>query len=217
VWVAGFSNWLSGYERLLYSFNKWKQRSHICWPLLVSSSTPSSTYGGSGHFAYTSVESGGLNAFSYCSSASVTDATGEHIYLKIHIWTKVYDFRSVSDEVRANLALQFNTVGLTVANSGKLGTNDRNGSLLDMKWGERPKINAHITACLEQSVFDLLKSIKKKSAKFHGPSTSTQCVLRKEHHCNYWAKFVNELDDHSQDVATAVMCTITAYLPTLGV
>jgi len=39
----------------------------------------------------------------------------------------------VSDEVRANLALQFNTVGLTVANSGKLGTNDRNGSLLDMK------------------------------------------------------------------------------------
>lgn len=161
MWVAGFSNWLSGCDRLLYSFNKWKQRSHICWPLVVSGSTPSSTYGGSGHFAYTSFESGGLNAFSYRSSASVTEVTGEHIYLKIHIWTKVYDFRSVSDKITANLALQFNKVDLTVANSGKLGTNNPNGSLLDVKWSERPKIYADITGCLEQSVFDLLKVHKK--------------------------------------------------------
>jgi hypothetical protein len=42
-------------------------------------------------------------------------------------------------------------------------------------------------------------------------------VLRKEHYHNYWATFINELDDHSQDVATAVMCTFTAYLPNLGV
>lgn len=131
--VAGFSNWLSGCDRLLYSFNKWKQRSHICCPLLVSGSTPSSTYGGSGHFAYTSFESGGPNAFSYCSSASVTDATGEHIYLKIHISAKVYASRSLSDEVRANFALHFNEGGLSEANSCKLGKNTPNGSALDMK------------------------------------------------------------------------------------
>jgi hypothetical protein len=39
----------------------------------------------------------------------------------------------VSDEIRANLALQFNKVGLTVSKSEKLGTNNPNGSLLDMK------------------------------------------------------------------------------------
>jgi len=39
----------------------------------------------------------------------------------------------VSDEIRANLALQFNKVDLTVTNSGKLGKNNPNGSLLFMK------------------------------------------------------------------------------------
>jgi hypothetical protein len=39
----------------------------------------------------------------------------------------------VSDEIKANLALQFNKVDLSVANSGKLGKNNPNGSLLDMK------------------------------------------------------------------------------------
>jgi hypothetical protein len=39
----------------------------------------------------------------------------------------------VSDEIKANLALQFNKVDLTVVNSGKLGKNNPNGSLLDMK------------------------------------------------------------------------------------
>jgi len=39
----------------------------------------------------------------------------------------------VSDEIRANLALQFNKVDLTVANSGKMGTNNPNVSFLDMK------------------------------------------------------------------------------------
>jgi hypothetical protein len=39
----------------------------------------------------------------------------------------------VSDEMTGNLALQFNNVDLTVANSGKLGKNNPNGSLLDMK------------------------------------------------------------------------------------
>jgi hypothetical protein len=39
----------------------------------------------------------------------------------------------VSDEIRTNLALHFNEVYFTEANSGKLGKNNPNGSVLDMK------------------------------------------------------------------------------------
>jgi hypothetical protein len=39
----------------------------------------------------------------------------------------------VSDEIKANLALKFNKVDLSVADSGKLGKDNPTGSLLDMK------------------------------------------------------------------------------------
>jgi hypothetical protein len=75
--------------------------------------------------------------------------------------------------------------------------------------------------CTYHSLFGTInpwlpESPYKKSAKFHIPRTSTQYVLRKEHYCNYWTTFINELGDHSKDVATAVKCTCTAYLPNLG-
>jgi hypothetical protein len=111
--------------------------------------------------------------------------------------------------------LQFNKVGLTVSKSEKLGTNNPNGSLLDMKWSKDQRY-MHTSQLVWSNQFWPLKSPLKKSAKFHGPSTSTQCVLKKEHYRNYWATFINELDDQSQEVATAVTCTFTAYLPNLG-